>query len=174
MCSKKRFLVLVFSVGVFMATGCCLFAQAQTDVEKYKTCGYCGMDREQYAFSRMLIVNEDGTEKGVCCIHCAAIDFSINLDKMLKGVYVGDYNTKKLIDAEKAFWVLGGSKSGVMTARAKWAFEGKAEAEEFVKNFGGSLATYEEAMKASYEDMYADTKMIRERRKMKRLKATEK
>lgn len=36
---------------------------------------------------------------------------------------VGDYNTKRLIDAEKAVWVIGGGKQGVMTKRAKWAFE---------------------------------------------------
>ena len=149
-------------------------ATVQADIEKHKTCSYCGMDREQYAYSRMLIVNEDGTESGVCCIHCAAVDFANNLDKVFKSIQVGDYNTRKLIDAENAFWVIGGSKSGVMTKRAKWAFEGKAEAEDFVKNFGGNLATFEEAMKASYEDMYTDTKMIRERRKMKRLKALEK
>jgi len=34
---------------------------------------------------------------------------------------VGDFGTKKLIDAEKALWVLGGSKPGVMTKRGKWA-----------------------------------------------------
>jgi hypothetical protein len=122
----------------------------------------------------MLVVNEDGTESGVCCIHCAAVDFSINLDKVLKSVHVGDYNTRKLIDAEKAFWVIGGSKSGVMTKRAKWAFEGKPEAEAFIKGNGGIPATYEDAMKATYEDMYSDTKMIREKRKMRRLKASEK
>ena len=31
----------------------------------------------------------------------------------------------------------------------------------------GRLATYDDAMKASYEDMYADTKMIRDKRKMR-------
>ena len=34
---------------------------------------------------------------------------------------------------------------------------------------GGSLATFDDAIKAAYEDMYADTKMIRERRKMKKM-----
>ncbi len=39
---------------------------------------------------------------------------------------VADYGTKKLIDAEKAIWVVGGSVQGVMTRNAKWAFENKA------------------------------------------------
>jgi nitrous oxide reductase accessory protein NosL len=82
---------------------------------------------------------------------------------------VGDYNIKKLIDAEKAFWIIGGSKMGVMTKRAKWAFENKEDAEKFLKENGGKISTFDEAMKAAYEDMYADTKMIREKRKMRKM-----
>ncbi len=33
----------------------------------------------------------------------------------------------------------------------------------------GRLATFDEAMKAAYEDMYQDTKMVREMRKKKRM-----
>ncbi len=66
--------------------------------------------------------------------------------------------------------MLGGSKAGVMTKRAKWAFENKAAAEKFVAENGGSLVTFDEAMKSAYEDMYLDTKMIREKRKMMKMK----
>ena len=38
---------------------------------------------------------------------------------------------------------------------------------------GGNLGTFDQAMKASYEDMYADTKMIREKRKAMKQKAPE-
>ena len=34
---------------------------------------------------------------------------------------------------------------------------------------GGGTITFEQAFKAAYEDMYADTKMIQERRKMRRM-----
>ena len=54
---------------------------------------------------------------------------------------------------------------------AKWAFEKKTDAEKFIKGNGGKLATFDQVMKASYEDMYADTKMIREKRKMMKMKA---
>ena len=79
---------------------------------------------------------------------------------------MGDYTTRNLIDAEKAFWVIGGSKPGVMSKWAKWAFENKADAEKFIAENGGTLSTFDEAIKAAYEDMYSDTKMIREKRKM--------
>ena len=83
---------------------------------------------------------------------------------------MADFNTKNLIDAEKAVWVIGGEKPGVMSKRAKWAFEKKTDAEAFVKVSKGTLADFEAAIKASYEDMYMDTKMIREKRKAKRMK----
>ncbi|MBU1232323.1 MAG: nitrous oxide reductase accessory protein NosL, partial [Proteobacteria bacterium] len=76
--------------------------------------------------------------------------------------------TKKLIDAESAFWVIDGNKMGVMTTRAKWAFATKESAEAYIQTNGGTLAGFDEVMEATYEDMYKDTKMIREKRKMKR------
>ena len=140
---------------------------AQDDIKRFPTCKVCGMDREKFAHSRMVIEYEDGTTVGVCSLHCAALDLALNIDKTPKMIMVGDYATKSLIDAEKAVWVMGGNKMGVMTKRAKWAFEKKGEAESFVKENGGILASFDEVMKAAYEDMYADTKMIREKRKMK-------
>jgi len=118
----------------------------------------------------MLIIYDDGSELGLCSIHCAAVDLALNIDKTPKSIQVGDYNTKNLIDAEGAIWVIGGQKPGVMTKRAKWAFEKKADAEAFIKTNGGNLSGFEEAIKAAYEDMYTDTKMIREKRKMKKMK----
>jgi len=100
-------------------------------------------------------------------LHCTAIELSVNIDKSVKIIKVGDFNTGKLIDAEKATWVIGGRKQGVMTKRAKWAFENKEDAEAFIKDNGGKLITFDEAIKATYEDMYDDIKMIREKRMMR-------
>jgi nitrous oxide reductase accessory protein NosL len=66
--------------------------------------------------------------------------------------------------------VIGGAKPGVMTKRAKWAFAQKEEAEKFLKENGGNLTDFDGALKASYEDIADDTKMIRERRRMMREK----
>jgi copper chaperone NosL len=142
-------------------------AVAPDDMKKSPACKYCGMNREKFAHSRMLIEYTDGTVVATCSIHCAAVDLALNIDKTPKSVMVGDYSTKTLIDAEKAAWVIGGSKMGVMTRNAKWAFLQKGDAEKFISQSGGKISKYDEAMKASYEDMYADTKMIREKRKMR-------
>jgi copper chaperone NosL len=160
---RKRFVVAMVPVLSVFVIGL-VFAQME-DIKKSPSCKYCGMDRQKFAHSRMHIDYDDGTAMGTCSIHCAAIDLSLNIDKTPKMIGVGDYNTKNLIDAEKAFWVIGGNKPGVMTKRAKWAFEKKADAEQFIKDNGGKLASFDEAMKASYEDMYEDSKMIRNKRK---------
>ena len=137
----------------------------QEDIKKFPSCKFCGMDREKFAHSRMFIEYDDGTTEGTCSIHCTAIDLILNIDKAPKTIRVGDYGTKNLIDAEKAFWIIGGTKMGVMTKRAKWAFEKKGDAEKFLKENGGKLASFDEAIKATYDDIYEDTKMIREKRK---------
>lgn len=161
--------ILVLAMALFFLTGLLAFAEAQEDIQKHPSCKYCGMNRQQFAHSRMLIEYDDGSTVGTCSIHCAAVDLAINIDKTPKAVRVGDYNSKVLIDGEKASWVIGGNKMGVMTKRAKWAFEKKEDAEKFTKENGGQMVTFDETMKAAYEDMYADTKMIRERRKMKKM-----
>ena len=163
---KGRSLILAVVLVLFTGT-LFAFAQAQEDIQKHPSCKYCGMNRQQFAHSRIFIEYDDASVVGTCSIHCAAVDLAINIDKMPKAIQVGDYNSKALIDAEKASWVIGGGKMGVMTKRAKWAFGMKEEAEKFIKENGGESATFDVAMKAAYEDMYADTKMIRERRKMK-------
>jgi len=95
---------------------------------------------------------------------------ALKIDKMPVVIQVGDFDTKELIDAEKAIWVIGGSEMGVMTKRAKWAFGTQDAADAFVKQSGGQIGDFNQAIKAAFEDMYEDVKMIREKRRMKRMK----
>ena len=164
---RGRLFVLAMVVCLFTCTT--VLAQVQEDIQKHRSCKYCGMDREKFGHSRMLVEYEDGMSLGTCSLHCMAVELAIHIDKIPKAILVGDYNSKTLSDAEKASWVIGGSKMGVMTKRAKWAFGKKEGAEKFKAENGGDLASFEQAIKAAYEDMYADTKMIRERRKMRKM-----
>lgn len=98
---------------------------------------------------------------------------ALHIDKPVTKITVGDYNTKQQIDADKAYWVIGGSRMGVMTARAKWAFETKDGADKFIGENGGRAATYDEAVKAAFEDMYEDTLMIQKKRKMMKMRKSQ-
>jgi nitrous oxide reductase accessory protein NosL len=170
----KRGYVVSLAIAVcFVFVGLTFADQTKDDITVHKGCKYCGMDRGTYNFSRMLIEYDDGTSVAFCSIHCAAVDLANNIDKTPKAIQVGDFNGKQLIDAEKASWVVGGSKPGVMSKRGKWAFEKKEDAENFIKTNQGKIVSFEEAMKTAYEDMHEDTKAIRERRKMRRMKMME-
>jgi len=168
---KKR--VVILSLGLLLSLAAAVVYADSSDIARHPSCRYCGMDRQMHAHSRVLIVYDNGTEVGTCSIHCAAIDLAINIDKSPATIYVGDLQSKKLIDSGKAFWVVGGSKAGVMTGRAKWAFETRSDANKFISDHGGATAAFDDAIKAAYEDMYTDTKMIQEKRKMKRMKMME-
>jgi nitrous oxide reductase accessory protein NosL len=108
----------------------------------------------------------DGSVTSVCSVHCAAIEMALHTGKMIQNITVGDYNTKKQINADNAYWVIGGEIMGIMTARAKWAFETKEGADNFIKKHGGRPASFNEVIKAAFEDMYQDTMMIRKKRKL--------
>ena len=165
---KQVFVVLAMTICLMMTHA--VLVSGHEDIKRLASCQYCGMDREKFAHSRIIIEYDDGSVVGACSIHCAAVDLATNIDKTPKAILVGDYGTKNLIDAEKAVWVVGGSKMGVMTRKAKWAFEKKEDAENFMKPNQGKMTSFEEAMKMAYDDMYEDTKMIRDRRKMMRMK----
>ncbi len=168
----KRIALCCVLVAFCLSPGSALWA-LDNDIKEIPSCKYCGMNREMFAHSRMLIEYDDNTREGLCSLHCAAVDLALNLDKAPKTIQVGDYGTKRLINAETALWVIGGSKPGVMTKNAKWAFADKADAEKFQKEFGGRIAGFDEALEASYKDLAEDTKMIRERRKVRKMKMME-
>jgi len=159
--------VLAFSAGA-------AFAQPADDTKAMPSCPHCGMDREKFAVSRMVIDYDDGKSVGLCSLHCVAVDLAVAIDKAPVAIWVADMPSRKLVNAETAVWVLGGTKSGVMTSRAKWAFADKGAAEAFVKENGGTVVGFEDAIKAAYEDLYKDNKAIREKRKMMKAKAAQK
>jgi nitrous oxide reductase accessory protein NosL len=138
-------------------------AFAGDDIDTHRSCDFCGMDRKAYGFSRMLIRYVDGTEGGVCSLHCAVIELDANKDRAVKALLVADRDTRTLIDAEEAFWVMGGSKRGVMTQRPKWAFPSKIAAEAFIAEYGGKIVPWAEALAAARDDLARELRYVRPR-----------
>ncbi len=165
----KRSILIGGLIGLMVAFfSMAVLAQVAEDIQKFPKCKYCGMDRQMFAHSRMLVEYDDGSSMGTCSIHCTGVDMALHIGKTSKANMVGDYKTKKLIDAERASWIIGGKKPGVMTQNAKWAFASQDDAQAFLKENGGRMGSFDDAMKATFEDMYADIKMIRAKRaKMK-------
>ncbi|TWJ14058.1 nitrous oxide reductase accessory protein NosL [Geobacter argillaceus] len=164
---------LLLAIGLYLSSSTPALAVPPTDITQAPVCRHCGMDRGKFSHSRMRIEYEDGSTVATCSLHCTTVELANTIDKLPAGLSVADYDTKKLIDAETAAWVIGGSKKGVMTGRAKWAFASRGAAEQFIKTNGGQMISFDDAIKAAYDDMYQDTKMIREFRKMKHPKHKE-
>ncbi len=165
--------VLSLALALFLCLSTVSLAahhEKQPDQKAHVACPHCGMDRVKFAHSRMLIEYENAPSVGTCSIRCLAVEYVNAIDKQPTAIKVGDFNTKKLIDAETAYWVMVPGKMGVMTQRAKWAFAEKAAAEAYIAENGGDLVSFDSAMKAALQDLYTDTQMIRKKRKMKRMK----
>lgn len=163
----KSFMLLI--IGLSLAIAPLALAAPAADVTRSPACRHCGMDRDKFAHSRMLVTYEDGSQTATCSLHCTAVELANAIDKTPSLLQVADYDSKELLDVDKAIWVLGGDKKGVMTSQAKWAFANREAAERFIQAQGGSLGSFDETIKAAYNDMYQDTKAIRERRKAKML-----
>jgi nitrous oxide reductase accessory protein NosL len=81
------------------------------------------------------------------------VELDANTNRTVKAIFAADRTERTLIDAEKAVWVMGGAKRGVMTDRPKWAFATRASAEAFLESYGGTIITWNEALAAAREDL---------------------
>jgi nitrous oxide reductase accessory protein NosL len=124
---------------------------AGNDIDQFRSCSQCGMDRKAYGYSRMMINYENGTQVGVCSVHCAVTEMNKHAEHAVKSLQVADRDTRTLIDVKKAFWVIGGSKRGVMTQIPTWAFATKEGAEAFVASSGGKTGSWESVLLAARE-----------------------
>jgi nitrous oxide reductase accessory protein NosL len=151
---KSKWYVTAIMVAAVVFNLFAAASMAQTsDIDDHRDCAYCGMDRKAYGFSRMLIQYQDGAVVGVCSLHCAMIELDANPGRAVQALLVADRDTRIMIAAEKAIWVMGGKKRGVMTERAKWAFQSKAAADEFIKANEGTTVTWAEVQAAAREEI---------------------
>lgn len=147
----KRGIIIGVSV-VMLAVLFAVAAFAETDIDQHRECRQCNMDRKAYGYSRMLVQYKDGKQTGTCSLHCVVTELDSGKGGDVVSIQVADRDTRKLIDAEKAVWVIGGKKRGVMAMRAKWAFASREAAQKFVDSYGGVLAEWKEALAAARKD----------------------
>ncbi len=144
MLKRRYFAAILISVVLSCFSGAAIFAQS--DIDDHRSCAQCGMDRKAYGYSRMLIRYQDGSEVGVCSLHCAVVDMDANKARAVQSLLVADRDTRVLIDVEKAIWVVGGTKRGVMTQRPAWAFASRTAADAFMRSYGGEIAAWSDVL----------------------------
>ncbi|GFO57063.1 NosL family protein [Geomonas sp. Red276] len=160
-----RFTLLL--LGLLLCLAVPALPATPDDVANSPRCAECGMSRKAFSHSRMVVEYADGTTIATCSLHCATTALAKGAGKGKATLKVADYNSKKLIPAESAVWVIGGSKRGVMTGTAKWAFAEKAEAERFVKENGGTVTDFAAASRAARTEIDDDSSTMKEFEHMK-------
>lgn len=161
--NKKSLVKRLLIFWVFCLLLSFTVAGAADTVENPKHCKQCGMDLDVYAKSRMVVGYEDGSTVEVCSLHCAVAEMKQNKDRQVKSLMVADYTSKELTDAKTATWVIGGNKEGVMTSVPKWAFVKEEDAQKFVKENGGKISSFDQAMKAAKEEVEGSAEMAHDR-----------
>ncbi|MEW6513204.1 MAG: nitrous oxide reductase accessory protein NosL [Pseudomonadota bacterium] len=150
---------------------------SENDIAKYPKCPYCGMDRNKFHHSRMLVQYSDDLADGTCSIHCAAISLSLNVDREPKAMWVGDNavagDVKPLVEVDKATFLVGSKLPGVMTANSKVAYGTEDAAKAAQAANGGELVKFDQALLIAYTDMSKDVSRIRKNRAERKRKMME-
>lgn len=117
---------------------------------KRDECIVCGMWIDQYMKTRHVVVLKDGQSHSFCSFACAAKYYDEHKEK-IKEIKAADFQSEKLIDAEKAYYLEGSSVLGVMSYTSRIVFEKKSDAKKFRKKRGGSIIDFRQALKNQLE-----------------------
>ena len=129
-------------------------------------CPVCGMNLKMFYKTSHAVILKDGTKKQYCSIRCLAADWK-NISDRVKKILVVDAKTEKLIDATKAYYVVGSKVHGTMSMTSKIAFKTLEEAKAFRKKYGGKIVDFKTAFKMAADALGGDTAMISKKKKMK-------
>jgi len=122
--------------------------QKFTDHER---CDNCGMDRNKYARTRYEFETDRGTHY-TCSIACVAV-LGMKLNEQSRNVRVAEYlHPEKMLDAGRAFYVMGSTAPGTMTAVSKIAFESRKKAAAFAARYGGKVVGFSDALDAARKE----------------------
>jgi len=118
----------------------------------HRRCDNCLMDRNKWARTRY----DFETSKGkfyTCSIHCVAV-LSLKLKEEPKNVRVAEYmRPETMLEASRAFFVIGSIAPGTMSKISKIAFSSKEEAESFVKRYGGRVVDFNTALSEALKEI---------------------
>ncbi|RXJ69692.1 hypothetical protein CRV08_03025 [Halarcobacter ebronensis] len=123
-------------------------------------CPVCGMSIKKYYKTSHTAKLENGNQRQYCSLACLVKDkeeYGILEDS----IQVVDAKTEKLIQAKNAFYVIDSRVKGTMSMVSKLAFQNKNDAQDFIKKYGGKLATFEKAQKLAQESMKNDLTKIK-------------
>ncbi|PLY08151.1 MAG: hypothetical protein C0625_02910 [Arcobacter sp.] len=126
-------------------------------------CPICGMSIKKHYKTSYIAKLKNGTNRQYCSIRCLTKDDEeYGIDKSLMKVI--DVKSEKIIDAKKAFYVIGSKIKGTMSKVSKLAFEKNEDANEFIKKYGGKVYSFEEAFNKAKETLKEDSSFIKNKK----------
>lgn len=170
---KKTLFIILFS-ALFINLNANSFSKKATvepeltqKGEEKHWCPICGMSIEKHYKTSHASKLENGTPRQYCSIRCLAKDKEeYGIDD--NHIQVVDAKSEKLINAKKAFYILGSKVKGTMATVSKIAFEKEDDAKEFKKKFGGKIVSFDEALEKAQKDLKEDDKKFKTK-KIKKL-----
>jgi len=117
-------------------------------------CPICGMSLKMFYKTSHSIETKDGKKLHFCSIRCLA---NTKFDKNSK-ISVVDVKTEKMIDAKKAYYVVGSKVQGTMAMVSKLAFEKEQDAKEFKSIYGGEIVDFKKAFEMAKKSLEVDNK----------------
>jgi nitrous oxide reductase accessory protein NosL len=148
------------SGGVFLLSGLLLVFSVRAEEQTY--CPLCSMNLKMYLKTHHRLTFSDGTGTGYCSIHCASEVYEQRATEIERWE-VTDYDTEKLVDARKAHFLIGSDLPGTMTPVSKLAFASVDTAKKYQEKHGGTLGSFEDALKHALEGRGEDMALIKER-----------
>ena len=136
----------------------------KTDSSK-SFCNVCGMHLTKFYKTSHVSTFKNDNKEQYCSLHCQAKIHNHHEEK-IKKIEVVDTISLKLIDAKSAYYVVGSSKKGTMSAISKYAFLKKDEAQAFQKEFGGEIHSFDEALEIAKNSMKKDNTATNKKRVM--------
>ena len=118
----------------------------------HERCFNCGMNRNSWARTRCEFTTTKGTLY-TCSIYCVVV-MGMKLKETPRNVRVADYlHPDKMLEAEQAFFVVGSTARGTMSAVSKIAFEEKQAAIAFAERYGGRVVGFKDALDAARSEV---------------------
>jgi copper chaperone NosL len=170
---KKIFYSLFLSILLSMSLDASGFTKeasvkpvlVQSGNEKH-WCPVCGMDIKMFYKTSHTAELHNHTKRQYCSLRCLAVDMQeYGID--IKTIKVVDANTEKLVQATKAYYVVGSKVKGTMAKVSKLAFEKESDAKLFVKEYGGKIVDFKTALEMAKNSLKSDIAMVQKKKEKK-------
>mgnify|MGYP000890541125 FL=1 len=131
-------------------------------------CPNCGMHLPKFYKTNHAVKLKDGTYRQYCSIHCLVEEMELGVLKEkhsdVAEILAVDVTSSKFVDAKKAYYVVGSSVAGTMSATSQYACAKVEDAITFMNTYGGEVKSFDETYQMTLKDFAKDIAMIHDKR----------